>query len=146
METEMTEALNTAPSALPKIGAAWAGVEGSAYAGVTTDKEGAIYALVLLADKPASRLDWSAATAWATKLEASLPTRAESALLFQNLRAAFEPRWHWTSETDEDSASYAWGCGFIGGTQDYGRKSYEGCARAVRRFPLDPSILSGSAA
>jgi hypothetical protein len=141
----MTEALKTAPSALPLIGQAWPGVEGSAYAGVTTDKEGAIYALVLLADKPAKRLAWSAATAWAEKLDASLPNRAESALLFQNLRSSFERSWHWTNETHEDYASYAWICHFSSGGQGHNDKSSEGCARAVRRFPLNPSILLGSA-
>jgi hypothetical protein len=144
METEMTEALNTALSALPQIGAAWPGLEGSVYAGVSTTKEGQLYALVLLADKPASRLDFKAANAWAAKLEASLPSRAESMLLFQNVGASFERAWHWTNE--EDGASYAWCCGFTSGYVLDNHKSYEGCARAVRSFPLDPSILSGSAA
>ena len=141
----MAEAKTPAPSALPQIGAAWPGVEGSAYAGVTTASDGAIYALVLLADKPASRLTFKAANAWAAKLGASLPSRPESALLFQNLRALFERTWHWTNESCDFDASYAWGCDFSGGTQYDTLKSYEGCARAVRRFPIDPSILSGGA-
>jgi hypothetical protein len=44
-----------------------------------------------------------------------------------------EPEWHWSSESHENDASFAWGCTFDDGTQSYGRKSYEGSAVAVRR-------------
>jgi hypothetical protein len=138
--TKSAEALK-----LPKIGAAWPGVEGSAYAGVTTDAKGKLFALVLLADKPAGDLAWQPAMEWAKSLGASLPTRPECALMFANIKKAFAARWHWTSETHKEYASYAWGCYFINGNQSYFHKSYEGCARAVRRFPIDPSILSGGA-
>lgn len=132
----------TAPSALPLIGQAWPALEGSIYAGVTTDQKGGIYALVLLVDKPAKDLDWKASMAWAKSVDASLPTRPESALLFANARSAFARRLHWTNEAYEGDASFAWHCHFYDGYQGNVHKSYEGCARAVRRFPLNPSILS----
>jgi hypothetical protein len=135
--TKSAEALK-----LPKIGAAWPGVEGSAYAGVTTDAKGKLFALVLLADKPAGDIAWQPAMDWAKSISADLPTRPECALMFANIRKLFAKRWHWTSEVHADDASYAWLCHFFIGHQYDDHKSFEGCARAVRRFPIDPSILS----
>jgi hypothetical protein len=127
--TKSAEALK-----LPKIGAAWPGVEGSAYAGVTTDAKGKLFALVLLADKPAGELDWQAAKAWAAEVGGELPTRPVAALLFANAKDQFEEEWHWTSE--EFSASCAWSCYFDNGSQSRTHTTYEGCARAVRLIPL----------
>jgi hypothetical protein len=124
-------------SALPAFGDAW---QGGSYAGITTSKTGEVYALVLLDDKPTGELNWKDALAWAKALNAEVPTRVESAMLFANLPDAFEKDWHWTSEQHSD-ADYAWVQGFDYGYQSPNRKSYEGRVRAVRRLPLNPSTI-----
>ena len=131
----------TAP---PTIGAEWPGLPGSFYAGVArADGDQPDGHLVLLADKSASALKWAAAKTWAEGLGdgARLPTRFESALLFANARDQFEPEWHWTGTDYEGDGSYAWFHYFGHGNQNNNHKSYEGRARAVRRFPVGPSIL-----
>jgi len=115
------------------------------YAGITTAPDGAIYALMLLAEEPESDLTWQAATAWAASLGASLPTRQEGALLFANVKPHFRTTWHWLSE--EMGGSFAWDQGFLNGGQGSSHKSFEGRARAVRRLPLESFIaLLGVAA
>ena len=90
-------------------------------------------AVVLLPAKPSKRLHWQAALDWAAEQQAELPTRPVAALLFANLKPQFEEVWHWTSEAFD--GSYAWFQDFDDGYQYYGgHKSYEGRARAVRRF------------
>jgi hypothetical protein len=129
--TEIVKAAAIAFALLPAVGAQ---LEGGIFCGITTTKDGVHAAIVLLADKPAGDLDWNAAKAWATEVGGELPTRPVAALLFANAKDQFAKEWHWTSE--EYSASSAWGCDFDLGHQYYGRKSYEGYARAVRLIPL----------
>lgn len=119
---------------LPKIGEQF---QGGLYAGITTGKDGAPYALVLLTDKPVNELTWKKAVSWAQGLGADLPSRPESALLFALLKDKFEPTWHWTNETTDWSASYAWYCDFDYGDQGYNHESAGSAAVAVRRFPLE---------
>jgi hypothetical protein len=126
--------------ALPAIGAP---LDGGTYAGITCDKQGKPYALVLLADRPAGSLTWQAAMDWAKSINADLPNRVEGALLFANLRDSFEKDWHWTNEQSAGYESYAWCQYFDDGGQVNNHKSYEGRVRAVRRLPIDPSILLG---
>ena len=120
-------------SALPAIGAALAG---GIFAGITTQKDGTHCAVVLLDERPSKRLDWDGATSWAEGLGAQLPSRAVSALLFANLRDKFEPALHWTNEVHKADGACAWLQDFSLGFQSYYHKSYEGRARAVRRFGL----------
>jgi hypothetical protein len=108
-------------------------LENGTFAGITTKPDGTHHAVVLLPDQ-GTELTWKKAMNWAKKLEAELPSRPVAALLFANVKAKLQPRWHWTSE--EDDASFAWCCGFDGGNQGYYRKSYEGSAVAVRLIPL----------
>lgn len=124
-------------TALPALGSEF---QGGKYAGITTDKQGTVYALILLGDKPTNKLNWTDAMAWAEGLGdgASLPTRVESAVLFANLKGEFEESWHWTNEELSDSLAFVQY--FYGGTQDLYGKNYKFCAGAVRRFPLNPSI------
>jgi hypothetical protein len=124
--------------ALPAIGAE---LQGGTYAGITCDKQGKPYALVLLADKPDDTLAWQPAMDWAKSIGAELPNRVEGALLFANLPDAFEKAWHWTNEQYAGNESFAWCQGFDDGSQYGGLKSYAARARAVRRLPIDPSIL-----
>lgn len=108
---------------------------GERYAGPVLDAEGRIqHHLVLLPDWPEQRLNWKDAKAWAESLGAQLPTRQEQALLYANCKPHLKRTWHWSSEEHEEDASHAWGCRFSYGTQNYGPKSGEGSAVAVRRL------------
>lgn len=117
---------------LPALGAT---LEGGTFAGITTRKDGTHHAVVLLPEQ-ATDITWKKATAWAEALGAELPSRPVAALLFANARDKLQPRWHWTSETHEHDASYAWYCFFYDGDQGNDHKSSEGCAVAVRLIPL----------
>lgn len=116
---------------LPAIGQT---VEGGIFAGLTTTKDGEHCAVILLEDKPGNQLTWEAAMKWAETLNAALPTRPVSALLFANLGDSFEKDWHWTSESWD--GSYAWTQDFYYGYQNGNLKSSEGRARAVRLIQL----------
>lgn len=140
MSAPTPQALTATP--LPSLGQPLAG---GLYAGITTGKDGAPYALILLPDKPADDLTWSAARDWAAGLGADLPSRPEAALLFAFLPDAFEKNWHWTGETCSWSSFAAWLQNFNGGSQFNFRKSYAARARAVRRLLLQsfsPSVLA----
>ena len=112
------------------------------FAGLITTKDGTHCAVVLLSDKPAKRLRWDNATAWAASLDAQLPTRPVAALLYANLQPQLEAAWHWTSDElhddtgDADDASCAWYCYFDFGYRNYGHKSAEGAAVSVRLIPI----------
>ena len=58
----------------------------------------------------------------------------------ENFRAgaadAFSDCWFWSSTQHAGNPGYAWGQGFGNGIQSYGRKSYAGRARAVRRLVI----------
>ena len=109
------------------------------YAGITTGTDGVPYALILLDAEPATELNWRDALAWAAEQSGDLPTRVESAMLFANLKSEFKPTWHWTNTQYSDYN--AWFQYFGYGDQYGGSKSAELRARAVRRLPLDSSIL-----
>ncbi len=108
---------------------------GEHYAGTILDENGEHqHHLILMAQRPTSKLNWQAATDWAKSVGGYLPFRQEQALLFANCKPHLKTDWHWSAETYGDDASYAWYCNFGDGLQTGGRKSYEGCAVAVRRF------------
>ena len=117
-------------ASLPPIGKS---LDGGTFAGLTTKPDGTHCAVVLLPGN-ATDLTWAKAKAWAKKQGGELPSRPVAALLFANVKASLQPRWHWTSE--EDDASFAWFCSFYYGLQTYGRKSYEGSAVAVRYIKI----------
>ena len=107
---------------------------GEHYAGVVLDESGQVkHHLVLMATKPGKKLNWQDAMDWAEEVGGALPTRQEQALLYANCKPHLKPEWHWSSETHEDDASYAWSCDFNYGYQSSYFKSYEGSAVAVRR-------------
>lgn len=128
--TTKTQTKSITLATLPALGA---DLEGGTFAGLTTQKDGAHCAVVLLPEKGAD-LTWKKALAWAAKQGGELPSRPVAALLFASVKDKLDPRWHWTSE--EDDASSAWGCDFYGGLQNDFHKSYEGSAVAVRLIPL----------
>ena len=107
---------------------------GERYAGAVLDESGNLmHHLVVMAQRPTDKLNWQAAMDWATRVGGAMPTRQELSLMFANCKPHLQEAWHWSSETHEDDASYAWSCSFgYGGIYDF-HKSYEGCAVAVRR-------------
>jgi hypothetical protein len=123
-----TPSINLA--SLPPVGA---DLDGGAFSGITTRKNGTHCAVVLLPEQ-GEKLTHKKAMNWAKKLGAELPSRPVAALLFANLKTKLRPNWHWTS--DEDDASFAWSCYFTLGNQHSFRKSSEGSAVAVRLIPL----------
>jgi len=120
---------------LPAIGQP---LMGGTFAGITTQADGTHCAVILLADKPTSRLGWKQAMEWAQGLGAQLPTRPVAAMLFATSRAAFERDWHWTSEVHEADGAFAWDQYFSYGGQGNLPLRYKGCARAVRLIHLVP--------
>ena len=119
-------------SNLPTLGAPLAG---GIFVGVITQPDGTHAALALLPDR-AEDITWQAATEWAEKLGGQLPTRPMAAMVFANTQERPQRGWHWSCETYEQDASYAWDCNFGYGYQSHGPKIYEGSAVAVRTIPL----------
>jgi hypothetical protein len=108
---------------------------GESYAGLLLSADGMPSHHLVLLPGSAEGVDWKAAKAWAASAGGELPTRREQALLYANLKAEFKSAWYWSGEEHEGFGSYAWGLYFSYGNQNYNLKSYEGQARAVRRFP-----------
>lgn len=138
MEQATTTTTAVQANTLPALGADFHGGE---YAGVTTDTDGSVYALISLDDKPDKLLNFKEAMAWAESLGngASLPNRVESLMLFMNLKGKFDEDWHWTREAYSERS--AWYQSFDDGYQYLVNHGSELCARAVRRLPINPSIL-----
>lgn len=129
------------PLTPPPIGQPWP-TQGGTYAGIARGQAGGPdQHLILSPSSPSERLQWQAATDWAAALrdgnhaDWSLPARDESALLYANLRELFASSWHWTGT--QYSRYDAWYQYFSGGGQVGNDKSYEGHARAVRRFSVE---------
>ena len=108
---------------------------GERYAGLMLDVTGAPSHHLVLMSARGEGLTWDAALAFASKAGGDLPTRREQSLLFANLREHFESEWYWSGEKNEKDGSSAWLQVFRYGYQYVTRKSYEGRAVAVRRFP-----------
>ncbi|OEZ46723.1 hypothetical protein JAB1_46610 [Janthinobacterium sp. MP5059B] len=120
------------PGFIPSaIGAAFAG---GIYAGIIRSVDGGPDQHLVLVDGEGVDLSWEAAGTWAESVGGSLPTRAEQALLFANLKDQFKSDWYWSGE--QAGPSCAWGQLFNVGTQHDSYRSYEGRARAVRRLPI----------
>ena len=107
---------------------------GEHYAGIVLDEDGDVSHHLVLLPGQAENLTWDKARDWAQSIGGELPTRQEQALLFANLKGKFEAAWYWSDERHESDGSYAWFQSFVNGTQLSSRESYEGRARAVRRF------------
>ena len=96
-------------------------LEGERYAGIVIDSATGqpTHHLILIPQQPETRLTWDEAIAWAASIGVELPTRQESALLFANLKLAFESKWYWTSDQCAGNASHAWLQYFATGDQDF---------------------------
>lgn len=125
-----------APTSLPfaALPALHASLAGGIYAGCVTQPDATTVAVVLLPDR-GSDLSWQQATDWAAERAGVLPTRPIAALLYAQVKAHLPKRWHWTSETHQDDASYAWICNLLGG-QNGIHKSFQACAISVRLIPV----------
>ena len=110
---------------------------GERYAGPVLDATGQLkHHVILLPQRPDEDAPWKAQMDWAASVGGTLPDRQEQALLYANCKDALPPVWCWSSETHEDSASFAWGCHFHDGSQGDDLKSSEGSAVAVRLIPI----------
>ena len=107
---------------------------GERYAGTVLDANGCVSHHLVLLPGEADDVSWQDAKDWASKVGGELPTRQEQALLYANLKSEFKPEWYWSAQEHETNSSYAWLQGFNNGLQSYYDKSFEGHARAVRRF------------
>jgi len=107
---------------------------GERYAGLVLGDDGMPAHHLVLLPGQANESNWADAKAWAAAIGGELPTRREQALLFANLKGAFEASWYWSAEDHEGDGSCAWLQNFSYGSQTGTHKSYEGRARAVRRF------------
>jgi len=110
-------------------------VNGEHYAGILINEDGTAHHVILLAWE-ANGVTWSAATELARKAGGDLPTRAEQALLYANLKKEFKPNWYWSGEQSADYSDYAWCQGFNNGSQGDTHKDSCLRARAVRRLVI----------
>src|SRR5471030_2033565 len=97
----------------PQIGDAF---EGGIYAGMTA-VDGKPARLVQLPESVDG--NWDHCMSFAKAMGADLPTPAEQAMLIENIKDQFEPRWHWSKEQHADGSASAWGQDFYGGYQDF---------------------------
>jgi hypothetical protein len=67
---------------------------------------------------------------------ASAPAQSSVAAFQAGGAEALEPEWYWSSTQRASEPSFAWYQYFSNGSQYGYRKSYEGRARAVRRFAI----------
>ena len=119
---------------VPTPGAIGSAFGGGTYAGIIRGVNGAPDEHLVLLDGEAEAVSWDAACSWAASLGGELPTRAEQRLLQANLPTQFKPDWYWSGE--QAGPSLAWFQFFFHGNQVTTSRSYEGSARAVRRFPI----------
>ena len=109
------------------------------YAGVILGKGGEPnYHLILLPGQ-AENITWNEAREWAAQqgeddFVATLPSRREQALLYANLKEAFEETSYWSDEAYEGESGWAWSQTFYRGIQDGHRQYGTLRARAVRRL------------
>ena len=116
---------------------------GERYVGAVLDECGQHkHHLVLMAPRPDGDLRWQGAMDWAFSVVGALPTRQEQALLYANCKSHLKPKWHWSSETHEEDASYAWGCDFDYGTQNSSTRATRARLLPSAEFDLfSPSVL-----
>ncbi len=126
---------------LPRIGEPWPG-SGGIFAGLVRGRDGAADYLLILGPEKEMECPWQDAMDWAAGIvendhaDFAIPTRAEQAILFGNLRDQFEADWYWSCEQHAACSDYAWMQDFGNGTQYDFHESYSCRARAVRRLVI----------
>lgn len=107
---------------------------GEHYAGLIVGKDGAPSYHLILLPGDAEKVTFEAAKKWAASIGGDLPTRREQALLYANLKEAFQEAWYWSGEAHVSEAGWAW-CQYFGyGSQDSCHQCGQLRARAVRRL------------
>jgi hypothetical protein len=136
----------TAKLDLPEIGAD-SPEYGGVFAGVRAGINGSPDYLLIVGPECDDQLPWAAAGEWAAKLVVGerrdfvLPDRRDALALFERVPKLFQPAWYWLSEQCAYDEHSAWMQYFSYGNQGNGLKGYDRRARAVRRSPIDPSII-----
>ena len=134
--TEITQPVHTsAPADLPAIGAAY---QGGLYAGLTL-VDNVPHALVLLPGD--CEAGWKFAAEWAQQNGGELPSRFDGLVLFKNLKSEFKEEAHWLNERHASASGSAWYQHFNNGYQFTYHTDSTLRARAVRRFPLNNSVI-----
>ena len=123
---------------LPAIGSTSS--RGDIYAGIARGNDSERdYHLWLCPENPSERMAWADAVKWADNLgaHASVPSRAEQALLFANLKDQFERECYWSSAQYAGNDECAWYQNFNDGYQSRNRKGSQLRVRAVRRLLIE---------
>ena len=107
---------------------------GELYAGVVLIDGTLDHHVILLPGEFAGGV-WADADAWATQAGGSLPTPAEQAVLFANVRSEFQQAWYWSSDERPDYPGYHWAQHFDNCSQN-AIQSDGLLARAVRRVAI----------
>ena len=107
---------------------------GETYAGTIITQYGG-YHLILLPRQVEGK-NWADATAWAESIGGALPSRVESALLFETMKDQFGEAWYWTGKESAPDSEYVWSQHFLTGDGRYDDKSFKLRARAVRRLDI----------
>jgi hypothetical protein len=143
----------TADLNVPAIGSEWP-EQGGHFAGAMLGADGEPDYLLIVGPECDGYRTWDGAKEWVASQvvgghhDFELPTRRESAALFERVRSLFQRSWYWTSEQHAVYAYGAWGQHFGDGDQLNWLKDYGFRVRAVRRVPirsLDHLVISGGA-
>ena len=134
----MDQQITTSNFKLPALGAP---LENGVFAGISTNKDGSIYALIKLPDGP-KPLNWKDCLAAAAEAGGDAPSRLEGLMLFLNLPEERDKDACWINE--QFSGGRAWSQHFYGGRQRIYGKYGKLRAVFVRRLPFNPSILLNS--
>jgi len=109
--------------------------EGESYGGPVF-KDGAITYHLILLPGDNDGADQATQIAWAASIGGELPTIEEYAVLYANCKSQFERDWYWSATQHAGDSGVAWIQNFGLGGQNWGRKSYDYRARAIRRLPI----------
>jgi hypothetical protein len=107
---------------------------GEVYAGVVLINGALSHHVILLPGEFPGGV-WADADAWAAQAGGALPTPAEQAVLFANVKSEFQPAWYWSSDERPDYPGYHWATQFDNCSQ-HAIQSDGIRARAVRRIAI----------
>lgn len=114
---------------------------GQRYAGIELDAQGTPTAhLVVLPARTTERFNFKGTQDWAQSVGGEAPSPEQFALIKANCPDVLTESWYWTNRPYAGNASHAWYFGSDGLTH-YTSRSAQGGALAVRRLPINPSVL-----
>ena len=112
-------------------------LDGEHYAGIVLDADGKPSHHLILLPGDGGGLNHAEATDWAAEAGGELPTSAEQALLYANLKSHFHTDdWYWSSTPYAAAPGRAWVQHFSYCCQHNYDVSGRCRARAVRRLPI----------